>query len=254
MSRLTLTLRERLSHSLDMTGICPDQLHSLTEPEIAALPLSQGPETLCLGDLFSISGQVAETVVIANACERLYRIGAGMQHGTLLIEGDAGAYLGQAMRGGTLVVNGNSGDAVGAPGVGERIGMRGGLILIKGNAGERLGERQRRGVILVEGAVGRHCGRRMIAGTIAVLGEVQPGLGAGMRRGSILLARADASILPLSFNDNGSHTLNFLPLFWNSLRALNSRFGNLSNFNRARRWLGDQANQGLGEILFSHSQ
>ena len=258
MSALTLTLQQQPANSVDMSGITPDKLATLSNAEIAALPLQLGKQPLRLDDLFNISGTANaanQALYIEGACDKLHYLGAGMTSGTFYVTGDTGAYLGQAMRGGEIIVDGNAGDLVGAAAAGERLGMRGGLILIKGNAGDRLGERQRRGTILVEGDVGHHCAAQMIAGTIAVLGHTPPSqtLASGMKRGSVLLAQYSDLTLPSSFNYNGQRDLNFLTLLFSSLTTLNSTFSQLSNLSknkRVQRWLGDQANQGLGEILF----
>lgn len=106
----------------------------------------------------------------------------------------------------------------------------------------------RRGAILVESNAGDYCGSRMIAGTIAVLGEIGESAGWAMQRGTLLMAKAPRQLLP-TFNDCGSHELNFLPLLLRSWRGLPGRFGSLELGTRVRRYMGDGANGGKGEIL-----
>ncbi|WP_338040311.1 hypothetical protein [Methylocucumis oryzae] len=131
---------------------------------------------------------------------------------------------------------------------GNKMGMRGGLILVKGNAGARVGDHLRRGMILIEGSVGDYCGSRMIAGTIAVMGQTGRFLGYAMRRGTLLLWQQPE--LSASFNDCGSHTLAFLPMVFDSLAHLDSRFAHAGeSFNRVQRYAGDMAEIGRGEVL-----
>lgn len=106
----------------------------------------------------------------------------------------------------------------------------------------------RRGALLIEGNAGDFCGSRMVAGTIAVLGTVGERTGFAMQRGTLLLSHAPKNMLA-TFNDCGSHNLGFLPLLIQSWRTLPGRFAALEVRQRVRRYMGDLANSGLGEIL-----
>ena len=102
---------------------------------------------------------------------RCDKIGAGLTDGEIIVDGDAGAYLGAGMKRGKIEVNGNrrragrrqhgrrriaiAGDAderAGGIMVGETMGMKGGVLTIGGNAGAvarrahaaRAGDRRRR--------------------------------------------------------------------------------------------------------------
>jgi len=121
-------------------------------------------------------------------------------------------------------------------------------VLVKGNVGERAGDHMRRGTILIEGNAGDYCGSRMTAGTIAVMGQTGRYAGYAMRRGTLLLWNQPQ--LPASFNDCGAHTLGFLPMLFASFKSLNSRFADAAvGFNRDRRYAGDMAEMGRGEVL-----
>lgn len=272
MKPLTLTLRELPQQRLDLSALVPDKLKLLSLQQIALLPLWLGNRQYALADLFAIDGDNTGRLAFKNTCDRLDGIGAGMQSGSIHVEGDAGAYLGQGMRGGEIqvggrcgifagaemhggriIIDGDAGDFAGAARDGERLGMRGGLILVRGSAGARLGDRQRRGVILVEGNVGAYCASRMIAGTIGVLGNAAEYAGCNMRRGTLLLRHLPQS-LPATFNDNGEHDLHFLTLLLQSFRTLDSRFAGVQPFTRVQRFVGDRACGGLGEILVWRSR
>lgn len=263
----TLTLKEPPRAQIDLSSLTPERLAGKSEQEIAALELNAGNRRLRVADLFNVSGDEADSIVIENSCDKLTRIGAGMRRGNISVRGDVGAYLGYGMRGGNLTLEGNAGgfaacamiggfmrilgncgDFVGAALPGERRGMRGGTVIVHGSAGDRVGDFMRRGAILIENDAGDYCGSRMIAGTVAVLGEIGESAGWAMQRGTLLLAKSTRPLLS-TFNDCGTHELNFLPLLLRSWRGLPGRFGSLELGSRVRRYMGDVANGGKGEIL-----
>ncbi|HHH44951.1 MAG TPA: formylmethanofuran dehydrogenase subunit C [Gammaproteobacteria bacterium] len=268
MSALTLTLREQPGCSLDMSLLSPHRLAGLEKAAVGALPLSGGNRRQRLSDLFDISGEDAQELVIVNSSKRLLGIGTGMTSGTIRIEGDAGDHLGENMHGGFIEVTGNAGhwtgsgmregmiliagdcgDFAGGALPGNRHGMRGGTLLVRGNSGDRTGDHLRRGCILVEGNSGAFCGSRMVAGTIAVLGQVGPRAGFAMQRGTLLLSETPEQ-LPPTLNDCGEHELGFLSLLMDSFAALSTRFADSGNSkNRVRRYVGDLAVNGKGELL-----
>ena len=268
MSALTLRLRENPAQRIDMSPFTPRLLAGKTIHEVAHLPLWLGNRQIACGELFAIDGEVAETIVIQSQSDRLDRIGANLDGGTIHVEGSAGAYLGQgmlngtiqvsgdagiaagcAMRGGLLSIDGNSGDFLGGAVTGERQGMRGGIIRIKGNTGDRAGDLMRRGTILIGGDSGDYCASRMVAGTLVVLGQTGKQAGLAMRRGTLITSSPPAS-LPATFNDNGVQRLSFLTLFSHTLREYPPFSMLLNRGNRVHRWLGDLSCDGKGEILF----
>jgi formylmethanofuran dehydrogenase subunit C len=267
MSRLTLRLREDPRQRIDLGAFTPDRLAGKGPDEISRIPLWHGNRQLTAGELFEIAGNDCDQILVQAESDRLDAIGMGMTRGEILVEGQAGAYLGQQMRGGAIRVTGSAGSFAGmamhggnlridgscGPFLGgaipgEREGMRDGLIQVMGDAGDRVGDRLRRGTILIAGKAGDYCGARMGAGTIVVLGATGAQAGLGMRRGSLLLATEPD--LPVTFNDNGTHGLTFLTLF---LRALPALDGPLAGLNargiRVQRWVGDLGCNGKGEVL-----
>lgn len=269
MKRLLLTLKEPPRQRLDLSALTKDGFAAKTRQEVAEMRLFVGRRSCRLADLFKISGEPGERLVIRNGSERLDGIGTGWREGELIVHGDVGAYLGREMSGGTLTVRGNAGpfaasrmsggkiivegdagDFLGAPMAGERAGINGGVVHVMGNAGDRAGDQMRRGILLVEGDVGGYCASRMIAGSIAVMGNVGPNLGIAMRRGSVLLMCPPRNI-PATFNDCGKRSLPFYRLFIAHLRSLGGRFAGLDpSHDRMRRYVGDRSVDGKGEILF----
>jgi formylmethanofuran dehydrogenase subunit C len=153
------------------------------------------------------------------------------------------------MSNGRLIIGGNAGERLGGPQIGETRGMSGGLIHVLGNAGARAGERLRRGLILIGGDAGDYCAANIIAGTLAVLGQAGKMTGTGMRRGTLLLTRAPIS-LPSTFNDNGTHRLDFLALLLGQLAELADLPAPFAiRSSPVHRFVGDLSEGGLGEIL-----
>jgi formylmethanofuran dehydrogenase subunit C len=243
MTALILTLREPAQFDLDVSAVTPDRLAGV---DIKAVALPGGRR---LGELFDVTGDDSQNIVIRNSGEHLTHIGAGMRDGVLTVEGNCGAYAGQGMRGGTLIIKGNAGDFAGAAVAGSRQGMRGGIIAIHGNAGDRAGERMRRGLMLIGGDAGAYCGANMLAGTIVVSGQVGPMPGFLLKRGSLLLSHTP-NPLPATFQDSGEHALLFLTLLEKRLKREGERLSNFLPFGRTvRRYCGDMACGGTGEML-----
>lgn len=265
MSALTFSLKKPLQFAINCAALTPDALAKLPLSDIGAITLYHGKEAMRVDALFTLSGNDSADLCFKNSSAQLNYLGANMRSGRMVIEGDAGAYLGFSMQGGELhclgntqsfaacnmkngqiVIDGNTGDFLGGAAAGLRKGMLGGTVLIKGDAGDRVGDQMRRGLILIEGNAGEYCGSRMLAGTVGVLGKVGNYAGFAMRRGTLLLT-TQPDLHP-SMQYCGQHTLPFLTLLFKSFGPYSKPFANLTSL-RAERYLGDSANQGVGEIL-----
>ncbi len=267
MSALTFKMKRRLDQRVDMSPLVCQKLKGLEPAQIAAIELQNGKKRIRVDELFAISGSDTQTIVIEGSFDKLDFIGKELEGGSITVHGDAGAYLALQMKSGTikvtghvgiyagcemkngfLEIDGDAGDFIGGALPGNKQGMKGGTVLVKGNAGSRIGDHMRRGQILIEGNAGDYCGSRMVAGTIAVMGNTGRYPGYAMRRGTLLLWNQPQ--LSATFNDCGSHTLAFLSILFASFKSLNSRFADSSlAFNRVRRYGGDMAETGRGEIL-----
>lgn len=266
MSALTLTLRNPPPYPIDVSPLTPDKLADKTAAAIAAVQLCCGKNRQRVDDLFSLSGDDPSAIVIENGAGKLDRIGAEMSRGSIFVRGNAGAYLGLGMRGGrievsgksgafaacemrngSILVHGDCGDFLGAALPGDRLGMGGGSVLIEGNAGDRVADQMRRGQILIRGKAGDYCAARIRAGTVIVLQDVGRAPGFGMQRGTLLLARQPQ--LTVTFNDCGTHTLPFLRLLQKALALEGAGYAGFVPGIRVRRYAGDMATGGKGEIL-----
>ncbi len=264
---LTFSLKTKPKQRVDMSPLVSANLLGKSVDDIAKLTLQCGKQQIPVGELFDISGENPQDIIINNSFEKLDFIGKELEGGSITVNGDVGAYLGMGMKSGaikvngnvgifvgcemkkgTLEINGNVGDFLGGALPGNKMGMKGGTILVKGNVGARAGDHMRRGLILIEGNAGDYCGSRMAAGTIAVMGNTGRYLGFAMRRGTLLLWNQPQ--LLASFNDCGVHTLGFLPLLFRSFKASNSKFADESTaFSRVQRYAGDMSELGRGEVL-----
>jgi formylmethanofuran dehydrogenase subunit C len=202
---VTLTLRAALDGALEVEGVAGDRFATLSDREIAALPVWLGARSARLGDFFDITGERSSTVRVVGAVSRVNGLGAGMTGGELTVDGDAGARVGarmtggrvdvlgdagddagMAMAGGVLTVRGGAGDRLGAAAPGASKGMTAGEIVVAGSAGADVGARCRRGLVVVGGDAGRNAARATIAGTLVVFGRTGAHPGRASKRGSII--------------------------------------------------------------------
>jgi len=275
MSTTTLRVKTAPPFRVDASPLLPAALASLPVAEIAWLMLPAGNDTVAVGDLFDVSRDDAPAggahdepaLVIDGAGAWLDRVGARldagrlivrgtagdcaglrMTGGTLAIEGDAGGFVGCEMRGGRLDVSGDCGDFAAGALPGDMEGMSGGTLTIRGHAGARLADRMRRGLVLVGGDAGAYAASRLVAGTVGVAGRTGAHCAYGMRRGTLLLAHAPAS-LPPTFSEGGRG----FEVFWALLaRSLASEIAPFSQWRLPRaRLTGDLAVDGRGELLIA---
>ena len=265
--RVTLVPRAALPGRLEVEGLAPDRLASLSEREIAGLPLWIGKRRGSLGDLFDVRGERAPRMCVEGDASQIDGIGAGMAGGELIVLGGAGRDLGAGMTGGRIEVRGSVGHAAGA-------GMSGGLIRVGGSAGERLGGarpgasrgmtggeiivrgsaardaavRCRRGLIVVGGRAGAGAARSMIAGTLVVLKDVGDDPARGCKRGSLVVGgKVD---VPQTFRYASTFEPAWVRFLLTYLRRQHQFEVDDDVVNgRFRRFCGEIGTPGRGEIL-----
>jgi len=268
MNPLTFTLKIQPKFTLNVAPLVSENLEGKTLAKIKTLKLVYGNKTIKIDDIFAVKGKDSNHISIEKSCDKLIYVGHGMTKGTIDVKGDVGDFLGQGMKNGTLSVNGNAGswvgnrmaggrinitgnacDYVGAGLPGDAFGMTNGLINIVGNAGDRVGDRMQRGIIIIQGKSGNYCGSRIHAGTIIVLDKVGKHPGEGMRRGTIILAKKPAHI-SATFKNCGNLKMQFLRLLFTQLANMGKEFTFIKKYRpSARRFTGDLARNGKGEIL-----
>jgi len=264
---LVLTRRASSPIPLEVEGVIPEKLSTLSLTDIARLPVFHGNRIEPLGEWFDVTGDTADGVVrfagdtatvkhvgVGMTAGRVeveggvgMHAGAGMRGGTLTVRGDAGDWLGAEMRGGTIAVYGNAGSQVGAGYRGSRRGMTGGEIHVRESAGDEVGLLMRRGLIAVGGACGQFAGASMIAGSVFVFGALGGRAGAGMKRGTVY-AGGGVVDLPPSFRETCGYTPAFLPVYFRHVaQAGVIPVGRAAV--RVRCWRGDLLHGGTGEVL-----
>jgi formylmethanofuran dehydrogenase subunit C len=253
---------------VDLSPLTPDAMAGRTLAEIRRLPLAAPGQSLCVGDLFEVTGGDRQYIQIRRCSSRVKHIGRGMLQGSIEVHGHAGDYLGRHMRGGRITVtgdagdwvasgmiagridiSGDAGDYVGAAAPDERFGMADGLVTIWGSAGDRIGDRMRRGQILIRNDTGDYTGSRMIAGTILVLGRSGRYTGYRMKRGTIIL-RSSLLHIPPGFRSCGILKMEFLRLLFRQSAKMGRRFAFFREFGpEVHRYAGDLSCDGKGEIF-----
>jgi formylmethanofuran dehydrogenase subunit C len=273
MNAIELRVKNAPGFRVDASNLLPAVLASMLLNEIPRIVLQGAGETCALGDCFDIAWTQSDApaLTIEGDVSWLDRIGANMAEGTLTvnghagdyagmkmsggelhIQGDAGAFAACAMQGGRIVIHGNAGDFAASALPGDMEGMTGGTLAIHGDAGARLADRMRRGTVLVAGDAGDFAASRLVAGTVCVGGKVGAHLGYGMRRGTVLLMRAPNRIPP-TFTEGGHGFDVFWLLFTRMLAREIAPFSRLANAVLPRRYAGDLAVDGRGELLIANS-
>src|SRR5438094_10117039 len=106
-----LTLRVESPIPLELDGVTPDRVRTLSAIQVAKLPVFHGNRREELGAFFEASGDPAGgSWVIAGDCSRVKGIGAGMVAGTIRVHGNVGLHAGAGMTGGGLQIGGDAGE------------------------------------------------------------------------------------------------------------------------------------------------
>ena len=251
---LVLTLRDGITERIDASALAQQVSYV-------------GRQRVPLRDLFEVTGEPGDSVRVVGELSHVDGLGTAMQSGTLTIDGIAGRNVGYAMSGGTiealsdvgdgagvamsgglLRVSGSAGDRLGAAMPGASRGMTGGEIIVHGSAGAQTAARVRRGLVVVGGDVGPGAGHAMIAGTIMVAGRLGAGAGLWSKRGSVI-ALGPVQI-PATYQYACTYRPSYLAVLVRYLQRVR-RFPIDDRFavGRYKRWTGDVADVGKGEIL-----
>jgi formylmethanofuran dehydrogenase subunit C len=273
MNAITLRVKSAPAFRVDGSKLLPATLAQMSSTERARLPLHADGETCAIGDLFDIAEADAAdaSLRIEGDVAWLDRIGASLTQGKLTIHGNAGDYAGIGMSGGELSIEGNAagftacemqggratiqgnvGDFAAGALPGNMEGMSGGTLVVHGDAGARLADRMRRGTVLIGGNTGDFAASRIVAGTVCVAGQTGAHLGYGMRRGTVVLLK-NPSRVPPTFTEGGRG----FDVFWRLLARMLAKeiapFSTLAQNALPKRYTGDLAVDGRGELLIANS-
>jgi formylmethanofuran dehydrogenase subunit C len=249
MSGLLARLAAPLPAPADFSAILAGDWATLGPAELAGRPvLVSGRGALPLGELCRLEGEPDGTIRFTGDFSAASRLGAGLQSGTVIVEGSVGDGVGLGMAGGTILVRGDAGADAGAAAAEARRGMTGGELVVHGTVGDGAGALMRRGLLAVGGRTGRHAGAGMIAGTIVALGAFGTTAGLWSKRGSIVALGGVG--VPSTYRYACTYQPPHLRLVLTRLRTI---FGlpveerHLTGYYR--RYSGDLADLGKGEIL-----
>lgn len=264
-----LELRQATTLPLEVEGILPREIGGKSLADIERLPILCGNRPAVVADFFRVTGDTADAFLIwSGDLSRVHWIGAGLDGGTILVEGNAGRHVGSRMRagrievtgdvsdwlggelrGGELIVRGSAGNLVGSAYRGSARGMTGGTLLVHGDVGDEIGWGMRRGLLAVAGRAGDLIGCNMRAGSILVFGACGVRHGAGMRRGTIgLLGSTCGPLLP-TFRSACQGRWEFLRLVDRALRQYAFPAPRPAGDVTVTLYHGDLLEGGRGEIL-----
>ncbi|MFA5900246.1 MAG: formylmethanofuran dehydrogenase subunit C [Hyphomicrobium sp.] len=268
MSGLTFRLTSAPSERLNLSHLTPKRLSSIPLADVLKLEIGSTKAGMRVGDIFAVSGKPGDTLRIEGSMDKLDFVGAELDEGTIIVDGDVGVSAGRSMRGGRLdirgdtglllgsgmsggeiFVKGSAGALVGGLTAGDKFGMTGGLIVVDGHAGDRAGDRMRRGTIFIRGKCGNFAGSRMVGGTIWT--ELGFGADPGMllRRGT-LVGPSVEQMLP-TFADAGRHDLVILRVLSRYMREKLGAKAPKPLPLTVRKYAGDLATIGKGELLIT---
>lgn len=264
---ITLTLKEPVETvPLEAESISPDIVAPLDASAVRALPVYLGKRQCRLDDFFTVEGEPGDEIELRGELRKVRWVGRGMSRGRITIAGNVGMHLGAYMKGGTIEVSGsasdwvggemsggliriagNAGGQIGAAYRGSRRGMSDGTILVGGSAGLEIGMRMKRGLIVIGGPVRDFAGLEMKGGTIILRKGAELRTGAWMNRGTII-SLVPIPLLP-SFLYSSAYVPSFMPVYARHLASLGTDLPHDASHGQYKRYLGDTAVVGKGEIL-----
>jgi len=147
-----------------------------------------------------------------------------------------------------LVDTGNAGDRLGAGRLAAARGMSGGEIIVRGNAGAEIGAKMRRGTVIVAGNAGPRAGIGVIAGNVIVFGSAGEDPGRFNKRGTIVVC-GGVTVAP-TYRYDCTYRPPHLAVTMVHLKS-RRKFAIDDDVSTARfrRYTGDMAELGRGEIL-----
>jgi formylmethanofuran dehydrogenase subunit C len=269
MSTLTFTLRTApITKALDLSALLPAKLAGMTLAAIERIPLGDGQDAPRVGDLFALAGDPGEAIAFAGGSPLLDYLGAGLDRGSITVEGPVGAYAGRGMKGGRIAiggdagaylastakggfihVKGSAGDFLGGTRPGDKFGLLGATVVVEGNVGERAGERMRRGLVVARGKFGAMAGSRMVGGTLWTEAGFGPRPGPLLRRGTLIGPSVD-ELLP-TFADCGRIDPVILSILSRYVAETLGPLAPKALPRMVRKLAGDRATIGKGEILLT---
>ncbi len=155
-------------------------------------------------DLKAVNRQLKDLLngqpVIVNNVGQLHGLAAGLQHGEVVVQGNAGDYLGVLNAGATIKATRNAGKYVadnmtagtviveGSAEYGAGQYCYGGTVVVRGDAGDFTATMNKGATIIVAGNVGREAGTYMLKGDLIVVGNAGDDFANYLIRGNVYIA------------------------------------------------------------------
>jgi glutamate synthase domain-containing protein 3 len=139
------------------------------------------------------------TPIKVSGVEHIHGLAAGLSHGEVVVEGNAGDYLGALNAGATIRVIGDAGNYAadnmnsgviiidGNAGYGAAQYCYGGTVVIRGNAGDFTATMNKGATIIIQGNVGDEAGTYMLKGDLIVVGDAGRNFANYLIRGSVYI-------------------------------------------------------------------
>ncbi|HXF45640.1 MAG TPA: formylmethanofuran dehydrogenase subunit C, partial [Burkholderiaceae bacterium] len=111
MSEIVLRVKRAPALRVDLRGVLPQRLATLSRPQIERLTVWHGNEPLALAELFDVGmrDEAGATLRFEGDLARFDRIGAALDGGRIEVAGSVGDYVGLQMRAGSIRVAGGAG-------------------------------------------------------------------------------------------------------------------------------------------------
>lgn len=154
-------------------------------------------------DLKAINGALrasinGEPILVKNA-SHLHGLAAGLKHGEVVIQGEAGDYLGVLNDGATIRVTENAGKYAADNMTGGKIIIEGnsdygaaqycydGTVIVRGDASDFTATMNKGAVVIIGGNVGDEAGTYMLAGDLIVVGNAGENFANYLIRGNVFI-------------------------------------------------------------------
>lgn len=148
---------------------------------------------------FALKESVNGTPVKVRNASHIHGLAAGMKHGEIIIESNAGDYVGVLNAGATIQVTKDAGKYVadnmtsgtviidGNADYGAGQYCYGGTVVVRGNAGDFTATMNKGAVIIVAGNVGDEVGTYMLKGDLIVIGDAGDNFANYLIRGTVYI-------------------------------------------------------------------
>ena len=261
MKPLILKCKIKDRQRLDMSWLSNIKASKLSD--IKNILISYGSKHYKLANLFDVSGDNFEDIVIKNSHVHLDNIGCrlkdkkitvdgnvgyglakGMINGQIIVNGNAGKNACSGMRGGSVHILGNADDGLCSLPTSMNEGLVDGFIYVRKNVGDNSIIRMRRGNIVIGGNVGSGSCLELISGSIVILGKIGKNFCHKARRGTIFTKDKTVSREYIKANETDLTFFNFYKIKINKLLKQN-----FISSSKPSRYFGTKSERKLVELF-----